>query len=44
MTVKISSSVDGAPFGWNIVDADIALFIVDEVSALPIENLRHRRT
>jgi len=39
MTVKISSSVDGAPFGWNIVVVDTASFIVNELSVLPMENL-----
>jgi hypothetical protein len=42
MTVKISPSVEGAPFGSNIVDADTALFIVNEISVLPIENLSQR--
>jgi hypothetical protein len=40
MTVKISSSIGGAPFGWYIVVADTALFIVNEISVLPMENLR----
>jgi hypothetical protein len=42
MTVKISPSVDGAPFGSNIVDADTALFIVNRLSALLRENLSQR--
>ena len=41
--VNISPSVDGVPFGWNIVDAETSLFIVKRLSALPIENLSHHR-
>ena len=39
MTVKISPSVEGAPFGCNVIDAETALFIVIEISALPRKNL-----
>ena len=42
-TVKISPSVDGAPFGCNVIDADTALFIVNRLSALLRENLRSVR-
>jgi hypothetical protein len=38
-TVKISPSVDGAPFGCNVIDAETALFIVNGISAQPGENL-----
>jgi hypothetical protein len=42
MTVKISPSVDVAPFGCSIIDAETALFIVNGISAMPIENLSRR--
>jgi hypothetical protein len=41
-TVKISPSVDGAPFGCTIVDAETALFIVNGISAMQMENLSQR--
>ena len=42
MTVKISPSVDDAPFDCDIVDADTALFIMNGISVLPVENLSRR--
>jgi hypothetical protein len=42
MTVIISPSVDDAPFGCNVVNAETALFIVNRISALLRENLSRR--
>jgi hypothetical protein len=44
MTVKISPSVEGAPFGCIVIDAETASFIVIEISALARKNLRPRET
>jgi hypothetical protein len=41
-TVKISPSIDGTPFGCTIVDAETALFIVNGLSAMQMENLSQR--